>query len=200
MPSVIVYDQQLIKDLNALERRAVSQTKRALFRTGGAIVGIAKKSMRKRAWTANKKTGKVRKGAGGYYYPFGKGNSAFKTKVSERGKTPFYHGSASAFGVRSSLTRWVDFKTNTVYAGPRGAAGSAPEILEFGGTAKKSIPRYLLAKKQKRRKAIKGKATVRQKIHARPYMSRALKNFYNGTHQEIMQDYESALMRSTLKQ
>ncbi len=196
---VHVYDQQLIKDLNALERRAVSQAKRALFRSGGAIVGIAKKSMRKRAWVGNKKTKRVTKSPAGFYFPYGRENSAFKTKVSEKGSTPFYHGSASAFGVRSSIYRWVSFETNTVYAGPRGAAGSVPEVLEFGGTARKSVPRYLLAKKQKRRKAITGKVNVTQKIAKRPYMARSLKIFYTGVHRDIMNDYEDNLMRSTLK-
>ena len=168
------FDRSVFKFFDTLDKRYDKERMEVLNKAGKVVRGIARRSIRKRAWKAAANR-RGRPAKHGTYTTYWGGT----TSISPAGSAPRSHTSGSTFGIKSILYGY-DSKTDQVIVGPVGgnrSRNSVPQVLEFGGQTVTNIPAYAIAKKRAVGIYTKRKHRMRKTIKARPYMGPALKIF-----------------------
>lgn len=169
----VVFDRAVFQFFDKLPDTYEKDRIKVLGRAGAIVRGIARRSIRKRAWRAAADS-RGRKAKNSYTTYWGG-----KTSISTAGKQPYSHTSGNTFGLKS-IQFGYDSKSDTVRVGPIGgnrSRNSVPNVLEFGGTTTTIIPAYAHAKKASLGVATGRRYRLRKRIQARPFMGPALKAF-----------------------
>ena len=157
-----------------LQREWDRKRKKVLMRSGALVRGIARRSIRKRAWRVGG-SARGRKSSNAKYTTYWGGTTA----ISSPGKPPFSHTSGSTFGIKTILFKY-DSSTGSVVVGPMHGSRSAnkiPNVIEFGGQTTNTIPAFAHAKKRSLGVSSGRRYKLRKNIAARPFMRPAFEKF-----------------------
>ncbi|HET6441924.1 MAG TPA: hypothetical protein VFH53_06055 [Phycisphaerae bacterium] len=142
--------KELFFSTDAVKRAVDGATRKVLSRFGAFVMTTARQSIKKAPYAVRKKPGRER--------------TDFGKKISKPGKPPF-----SQTGLLKKFIYFsYDASSRSVVVGPEriGGKGEAPELLEYGGWARRPVGR--------RRKGRTGRSMATVEYKARPFMGPAL--------------------------
>jgi len=167
-----------------LQKEWNRKRKKVLMRSGALVRGIARRSLRKRAWQVGS-SARGRKSKNSKYTTYWGGTTA----ISKPGNAPFSHTSGKTFGLKTILFKY-DSRSDSVVVGPMHGSRSQnkiPHVLEFGGQTTNIIPAYAHSKKASLGIRSGRRYKLRKNITKRPYMEPAFKKFKD-TYPKLFRD------------
>ncbi len=182
----VTFDRSVYQFFDKLPDTYDKERRKVLGRAGAIVRGIARRSLRKRAWRVGS-SARGRKSKNSTYTTYWGGTTAIS---KANGKSPpFSHTSGKTFGLKTILFGY-DSKTDQVHVGPIGGSRSTnniPNVLEFGGQTTNTIPAYAHAKKATLGVRSGRRYKLRKNIAKRPYMKPALDKFI-GEYPKLFRD------------
>lgn len=170
----VTFDRSVYEFFDKLPDTYDKERRKILGRAGAIVRGIARRSLRKRAWRVGASR-RGRKSKNSHYNAYWGGTVA----ISNPGKQPFSHTSGKTFGLKT-IHFGYNSRTDQVNVGPIGGSRSTnnvPNVLEFGGQTTNTIPAFAHAKKRALGVSSGRRYKLRKNIAARPYMGPALETF-----------------------